>query len=182
MKLTREEDRRMLEHLPEERTLDLYFLQIRNIWRVDGLYFLGIEAEIDTEAAAKIDAKCWEIMGKIEAKQLRGILKIDEVTPESLIYLLRNTSWALDILEKEIETAEQKAIFRVTKCGTQLTRLKKGLEVFPCKAVRFGYLKSFAEELNPCIDTICRICPPDRRPRGLWCEWEFRFPNEKERR
>ena len=176
MLLRREEDRKMLGELSKERILDLFFLQIRNIWRVDGLYFLGIEDRFGTEVATQIDARCWETMGRIEARHLRDILEIEEITPQSLIYLLRNTGWALDIWEKETEITERKAVFRVTKCGTQLTRIKKGLEVFPCKEVRFGYLRSFARELNPEIKTICRVCPPDERPSNLWCEWEFRFP------
>jgi hypothetical protein len=178
MKLTRDEDQRMLGKLSKNRILDLFFLQIRNIWRVDGLYFLGIEGRFGTEAATEIDAGCWEIMGRIEARHLRDILEIKKIDPKSLIYLLRNTSWALDILEKRTEITEKKAVFGVTKCGTQLTRMKKGLEVFPCKKVRFGYLKSFAQELNPKIEIICKVCPPDKRPPNIWCEWEFKFPRE----
>jgi hypothetical protein len=164
MKLTRDKDQGMLGKLSKNRILDLFFLHIRNIWRVDGLYFLGIEERFNTETATQIDAGCWEIMGKIEARHLREILEIKKIDPKSLIYLLRNTGWALDILEKETEITEQKAVFRVTRCRTQLTRIKKGLEVFPCKKVRFGYLKSFAQELNPEIKTVCKVCPPDRRP------------------
>jgi hypothetical protein len=114
-------------------------------------------------------------MGKIEARHLRNILNVREIHPKSLIHLLRNTGWALDIPEKETETTQRNAVFRVTKCGTQLTRIRKGLAVFPCKKVRFGYLKSFAEELDPEIKTQCHVCPPDERPPNLWCEWEFRF-------
>ena len=176
MKLARDEDRKMLEKLSKEKILDLFFLQIRNIWRVDGLYFLGIEDEFGTEAATQIDARCWETMGRMEARYLRDILDINEIDPKALIYILRNTSWALDILEKEAEIAKHKAVFRVTECGTQLTRIKKGLEVFPCRKVRFGYLRSFAQELNPEIETVCKVCPPDKRRPNLWCEWEFRFP------
>ncbi len=178
MKLTRDEDQKMLGKLSKNRILDLFFLQVRNIWRVDGLYFLGIEERFSTEAATQIDAGCWKIMGKIEARHLRDILEIKKIDPRSLIYLLRNTGWALDILEKRTEITEQKAVFRVTKCGTQLTRIKKGLEVFPCKKVRFGYLRSFAQELNPEIETVCKVCPPDKRPPNIWCEWEFKFPRE----
>ena len=168
----------MLGNLSKERMLDLFFLHVRNIWRVDGLYFLGIEDKFGTEAATQIDARCWQTMGKLEARHLRDILDIKDIDPKSLIYLLRNTGWALDILEKETEITGQKAVFRVTKCGTQLTRIKKGLEVFPCKKVRFGYLRSFAQELNSKIETICKVCPPDERPPNLWCEWEFRFPRK----
>ena len=41
------------------------------------------------------------------------------------------------------------------------------------------YLESFTQELDPRIVTECRLCPPDKRPPGLWCEWEFKFPEEK---
>jgi hypothetical protein len=64
------------------------------------------------------------------------------------MYALRNTSWALDHRNKEVEVSRERGIFRVVKCHTQLTRLRKGLEI-PCKNVRFTYLKAFAEEFNP---------------------------------
>lgn len=181
MKLAKEEDRKMLGNLSQRRILDLFFLQVRNIWRVDGLYFLGIEEKFGTEAATEIDAGCWETMGRIEARSLREILEIKEINPKSLIYILRKTGWALDIPEKETEITKRRAVFRVTKCGTQLTRIRKGLGIFPCKKVRFGYLESFAQELNPDIKTVCNVCPPDRRPPNIWCEWIFKFPRREER-
>lgn len=168
-------DRKMLEDMPKDLLLDLFSLHIRNIWRVDGLYFLGIEEKFGTEAATEIDANCWRVMGKLDARHLRRILNVDKINPTSLIYLLRNTSWALDIIEKEHEVSESRAIFRVTRCGTQETRIRKELSVFPCKQVRFGYLKALAKELDPNIEVICRICPPEERPPGIWCEWEFKF-------
>ncbi|MEA2089417.1 MAG: DUF6125 family protein, partial [Thermoproteota archaeon] len=132
------------------------------------------------DAATEIDANCWKVMGKLEARHLRKRLNVEKIDPASLIFNLRNTSWALDIPEKESEVTKTKAIFRVTRCGTQETRIRKGLKVFPCKKVRFGYLKSFAEELNPNIETNCKICPPDKRPPGIWCEWEFKFKKNKQ--
>ena len=40
MKLTREEDQEIIRKLSKQKILDLFFLQVRNIWRVDGLYFM----------------------------------------------------------------------------------------------------------------------------------------------
>jgi len=37
------EDREIMARMPDQMLFDLFFLQIRNLWRVDGLYFLGIE-------------------------------------------------------------------------------------------------------------------------------------------
>jgi hypothetical protein len=175
MSLKDEEDRRMLSKMPVEGLLDLMALHIRNVWRVDGLYFLSIEDRFGTEAATEIDADCWRVMGKIEARALREIMGIEEVTPSSLIHLLRHTSWALDLWGKESEIEEDKAVFRVTDCGTQKTRIKKGLEIFPCRKVRYGYLEAFAKELDVAIEMVCRVCPPGERPEGIWCEWEFSF-------
>jgi hypothetical protein len=175
MVLHEESDRKMLEEMPRDRLLDLFALHIRNIWRVDGLYFLGIEERFGTEAATEIDAACWKVMGKIEARALKKILGVEKINPESFIHILRSTSWALDIIGKEDEVSEGSVVFRVTDCGTQNTRLRKELSVFPCKKVRYGYLEAFAKELDPEIEMTCRVCPPDERPPGVWCEWEFKF-------
>jgi hypothetical protein len=171
-------DREMLESMPRDQLLELFALHIRNIWRVDGLYFLGIEERFGTEAATEIDANCWRVMAKLEARSLREILKVEKVDSASFIYLLRNTSWALYVKEKEERVSEKEAIFRVTRCRTQEARIRKGLGIFPCKEVRFGYLKEFARECDPNIEVVCKVCPPDERPSGVWCEWEFRFEGE----
>ncbi|MCK4435967.1 hypothetical protein KAU87_04060, partial [Candidatus Bathyarchaeota archaeon] len=68
----------MLRKLPREKLLELFFLQVKNLWRVDGLYFLGIEKQFGTEAATEIDSDCWKIMGKIEARELKEKLAIKE--------------------------------------------------------------------------------------------------------
>jgi hypothetical protein len=170
-----EQDREMLKAMPKDKLLDLFFLHIRNLWRVDGLYFLGIEEKFGTDAATQIDADCWKIMGKLEARELKKIFGSKEIDVASLLNHLKNTSWALDQDSKEIEVSKNRAIFRVTNCRTQETRIRKGLSVFPCKKVRFGYLKSFAEEMNPKIEVVCKVCPPGKRPQGIWCEWEFRL-------
>ena len=69
------EDREMLAKMPIEKLLDFFFLQIRNLWRVDGLYFLGIEKKFGTEAATEIDSGVWEAMAQIEAKSLQKMFK-----------------------------------------------------------------------------------------------------------
>jgi hypothetical protein len=168
------EDRRMLADLPSEKLLDFLFLHIRNLWRVDGLYFLGIEKKFGTEVAAEIDAGVWEAMAKIEAKSLQRMFNVAE-NPDvkTIIEFLHKSSWALDQPFKTIEMSANRAVLKVKRCRTQETRLEKGLSEFPCKPVRFGYLKNFAKTLNPKVDVKCLVCPPDKHPKDEWCEWEF---------
>lgn len=176
--ITEAEDRSLLSRLPVDKILDLFLLHIRNLWRVDGLYFLGIEEKFGTEAATEIDANTWKILAKIEAKDLKRTLGITEVNDvKTALNLLRNTSWSLYQTSKGIQISEDgmSGIFRVISCKVQEARLRKGLQVFPCKVVRFGYLKSFAQELNPNLKVECLACPPDPKPPTHWCEWKFYF-------
>jgi hypothetical protein len=168
------EDRKTLAGMPMEKLLDYFFLQIRNIWRVDGLYFLGIEKKFGTEAATEIDAGVWEAMAAIEAKSLQRMLKVKE-NPDitTIIELLRKSSWALDQPFKTIEIGDKRATLSIDRCRTQEARLGKGLREFPCKKVRSGYLKNFAKTLNPKVEANCLVCPPDKHPKDLWCKWEF---------
>jgi hypothetical protein len=167
-------DREKLAEMPLEKLLDYFFLQIRNIWRVDGLYFLGIEKKFGTEAATEIDAGVWETMAAIEAKSLQRMLKVEK-DPDitTIIKLLRKSSWALDQPFKTIEIGDKQATLSIDRCRTQEARLGKGLCEFPCKKVRFGYLRNFAKTLNPKVEVSCLVCPPDKHPKDLWCKWEF---------
>lgn len=167
------EDYEMLKKMPEGKLLDLFHMHIKNIWRVDGLYFLGIEEKFGTEAATQIDTNCWKVLGKLEARELKSLLRIQKNDIPSFMHALRNTSWSLYQEEKQTEVSTSKGVYRVVKCRTQETRTSKALDVFPCKNVRFSYLKSFAEEFNPDIEVKCQVAPPDQRPEGVWCHWEF---------
>lgn len=170
------EDREMLAEMPIEKLLDYFFLQTRNLWRVDGLYFLGIEKKFGTEAATEIDAGIWQIMAKIEAKSLQRMFQLGEnVDIPTIMNLLCKSSWALDQPFKTIEISDNRAVLSIDRCRTQEARLKKGLSEFPCKKVRFGYLKNFAKTLNPNTEVNCLVCPPGKHPPDLWCRWEFKL-------
>lgn len=167
------EGRSSFSKLSKKRLLDLFYFQIRNIWRVDGLYFLGIEKEFGTSAASKIDAECWKAMGTLEARQLKEILRTKEWSVPKVMEALGLTSWALDQRDKKVQVQKDQALFRVVACTTQLTRIRKGLTEFPCRPVREGYLKAFVQELNPSVTVTCNICPPGAHSENAWCEWKF---------
>lgn len=168
-----DEDREILETLPEEKLIEIMMFNNRNIWRVDGLYFLGIEDQFGTEAAAEIDAEVWNIMGTLEAKALKSILNLKDSSVDTLMHALHMTSWALDQHEKVITVENGIGILKILNCRTQLTRLKKGFPEFPCKQVRYNYLSNFAREINPYITCTCVRCPPDEHTGEVWCEWHF---------
>ena len=171
--MTRDKDRKLLLNIPKEKIPEYIFLHLRDLWAVDGLYYLGIEEAFGTSAATEIDQKVWEVMGKIEARRLKEFFNIQGDDIASLVKALEYSSWALDLEDKKIIIENDRAIIRNINCRVQNTRLKKCLTEFGCKPVRWGFLKSFAKEFNPHIEVQCNICPPDKQPDELWCEWEF---------
>lgn len=157
-----------------EQLLHFFFLQIRNLWRVDGLYFLGIEKRFGTQAATEIDEGVWQAMAGIEAKTLQRMFNAP-VNPDipTIMDLLRKSSWALDQPLKTVEVQHEIGVLSIDHCRTQEARLGKGLAEFPCKQVRHGYLEGFAKTLNPQVKVKCLVCPPDKHSKDEWCRWEF---------
>lgn len=174
----REKDRKLIENIPREKLADFIFMHLRDMWAVDGLYFLGIEERWGTEAATEIDRFVWEVMGKIEARRIKKLFDINGSDIKSVMTALQYSGWALDLEDKEIIVEKRKALVRNIRCRVQNTRIKKGLPEFGCKPVRWGFLKTFAKEFNPKITVKCNICPPDKHPDDLWCEWEFSLEEE----
>jgi len=171
--ISREDDIKLIEKIPEDKLVDFIFMHLRDMWTVDGLYYLGIEEKWGTEAATEVDRKVWEVMGKLEARRLKKLFDFTGIDIPSMIKALRFSGWSLDLEDKEFVIEDDKAIMRNTKCRVQNTRIQKGLKEFGCKPVRFGFLKAFAKEFNPDIIVNCNVCPPDEHPEDLWCEWEF---------
>jgi len=177
--MDRDTDTTLLAALPPDKQGEFLLLQLRNLWTVDGLYFLGIEERYGTQAATEIDAKVWSIMGKIEARKLKEFLHITTIDLPTAMRLLQHTSWALDLEDKEIEVHKDRAIIRNRRCRVQTTRRTKGLAEFGCKPVRLGFLQAFFHELDPRIQVTCLRCPPDTHPPDLWCEWELTLKEKK---
>ncbi len=171
--ISREKEKQLIDEIPEEKLADFIFMHLRNLWAVDGFYYLFIEEKYGTEVATEIDRKVWEVMGKIEARKIKKLFEIKNNDIPSLMKALSFSGWSMDLEDKEIIIQKEKGILRNTRCRVQNNRLKNGLTEFGCKPVRFGFLKSFAKEFNPDIKVKCNVCPPDKHPDDLWCEWEF---------
>ena len=77
-------------------------MHLRNMWAVDGLYYLGIEEKRGTEEATEVDRRVWEVMGKIEAKKLKKFFNIQGNDIPSMMRALQYSGWALDLEDKDV--------------------------------------------------------------------------------
>ena len=175
--IDRQEERDLLAGMDDGRRTDLIFTHLRDMWAVDGLYYLGIEERFGTEAATEIDANVWRVMGKIEARKIKKLFGLGGSLTD-MVKGLKLSGWAMDLEDKEWEYHPGRIVLRNVECRVQNTRIKDDLPVFPCKKVRFGFLKSFAKEFSEDIVVDCIQCPPDDLKEGKWCEWVFRMKEE----
>ena len=173
--ISRKKEEQLIDEIPEEKLADFIFMHLRDMWAVDGFYYLFIEEKYGTEVATEIDRKVWEVMGKIEARKIKQLFQIEKNDISTVMKALSYSGWSMDLEDKEIVIEKDRAILRNVRCRVQNTRLKNGLDEFGCKPVRFGFLKSFVKEFNQDIEVKCNVCPPDKHPKYLWCEWEFKM-------
>ena len=171
--MNRQKDKEIIDAIPKEKISDFIFMHLRDMWAVDGLYYISIEKKYGTKVATEIDCFVWEVMGKIEARKIKKLFNITKTDIPSMMQALQYSGWALDLEDKEIIIEKDKAIVRNISCRVQNTRIEKGLGEFGCKPVRSGFLTAFAKEFNPDIKVNCNVCPPDNHPDDLWCEWIF---------
>jgi hypothetical protein len=57
--MNRASDRELISEIPKDKIADFIFMHLRNMWAVDGLYYLGIEEKLGTADATEIDRKVW---------------------------------------------------------------------------------------------------------------------------
>ncbi|MEM0493044.1 MAG: DUF6125 family protein [Candidatus Thermoplasmatota archaeon] len=171
--VTREYDHHNLSKMSKSRLYDFILLHLRNLWAVDGLYYLNIEKEHGMKEATIIDSRVWASMGKIEARRLKDFFNIKKNDIPTVMDILQYTGWFLDMEDKEITIQDDRGVIQNNNCRVQKTRIRKGLNEFPCKQVRLGFLEAFVREFNQDIKVECELCPPDEHPEDIWCRWCF---------
>lgn len=140
----------------------------------DGLWFQQVEKLAGMDKAIELDAACWSKFTVIEAER---IMKRHNIQPNggipALIQALNFRLYAYINKQEVIEVADNRCVFRMNDCRVQEARARKNLPAFPCKPVGIVEYSNFAKTIDPRIKTKCIACPPDARPEGCWCAWEF---------
>lgn len=170
---------RRLEQLSREELLELAKDTAKRWLALDGVWFQCIEGKSGIETAIEMDTLAWERYGKIEAER---IMKTHKIPPNggipALINALELRQYSLLNDQEAVEISENRVVFRMNSCRSQLTRIRKGLPDFPCKPVGIAEYTSFAKGVDPRIKTRCIACPPDSHPENYFCAWEFTIEEE----
>jgi Family of unknown function (DUF6125) len=167
----------LLMSLDKETLVRIVMDDAKNWLAHDGLWFQAVEAAHGIDAAIEADATAWERFTVVEARRIMDRLgmKPGGGIP-ALLEALRHRLYARLNTQEAIEANDTRAVFVMRDCRVQSARKRKGLPDFPCKSVGLVEYSEFARTIDPRIRTRCIACPPDERPGGLWCAWEFTIP------
>jgi hypothetical protein len=140
----------------------------------DGLWFQAVERRCGLDAALACDEEAWRHFSPIEARRIQQRLGLPPGGGlEALALALRHRLYA-HLNPQSIERpAEDRLILRMVTCRVQEARRRKGLADFPCRRVGLVEYSTFAQAIDPRIETRCVHCPPDPPAADGACAWEF---------
>jgi hypothetical protein len=165
-----------LKDLSKEELLDLLKDGALNWLAHDGLWFRAAEERWGMETAMDLDREAWRGFTVIEAKRI--MKRLGMAPGGGIPALVRALGYRLYARINEQEVVEQSpdhCVFRMRSCRVQEARRRQGLPDFPCKSVGIVEYSGFARTIDERIETTCLSCPPDPKPDGAWCLWEFRL-------
>jgi Family of unknown function (DUF6125) len=164
-----------IEDLSHEQLLTLTRNFAKNWLAHDGLWFQAVEKAHGLDEAIALDAEAWRRFSPLEAKRIKALLGLpDNGGLEALQTALDYRLYAV-LNRQASELADGVLRFTMNDCRVQSARKRKGLPDFPCKAVGLVEYATFAETIDPRIETRCVACPPDDHPDEFFCRWEFRL-------
>jgi hypothetical protein len=160
--------------LDKETLVDMLEDAAKNWLAHDGLWFQAVEKKIDMDTALELDRQAWKIFTQIEAMR---IMNRHGIKPgggiEALEKALKFRLYAR-INEQTTYRVDDKTLrFEMNECRVQAARERKGLPAFPCKSVGIVEYAYFAHSIDPRFKTEVIHCPPDIRPEGCYCTWQF---------
>lgn len=150
----------------------------------DGCWFLAAEERFGMASAMELDAASWARFASVEARRILttfgieedgGLAALDKALGLRMYSLInaQRTEWSGD---------RRRLRLFVDVCRVQEARRRKGLTDFPCKSVGTVEFETFAQTVDPRIQTRCLHCPPEAEA-NQYCGWEFSLdlsPNKAE--
>lgn len=133
----------------------------RSYFAVDGLWFMKVEERLDFEEALCLDTVVWGILGKIQARKARELLKIEGRTIADLVAALQ-LKWAAEQYAAGVaQQSDNRIEVEITACPWIELLRKSGREDLAARvadAICTTEYAAWAREFDPAI----RVSFPER--------------------
>lgn len=144
----------------------------------DGVWFQAVEFTRGMNDAKRCNDSAWAQFSPFEAWSVKRFLNLpDKPGLEGLKTALNFRLYATINKQSIDSETENSFVFRMNDCRVQNARKRKGLDDYPCKSGGLVEYRTFAEAIDPRIETECIGCPPDPHPEEWFCAWKFSIKN-----
>jgi hypothetical protein len=139
---------------------------------MDSFWYLNIAEQFDEPTADRLNEKVWDRIAAMAAKDLVQRFGIGERGLKGFVAALRYWPWCI-LVDYRISASPEEVLITVPSCPTQEARTRRGLEEYNCREMHRREFSSFAQQIDPRIETRCLFAPPDPRQEGVMCKWRF---------
>jgi len=151
----------------------------RNLYTIDGVWFLAVEAKYGFDVAFEMNQAVWNRISPIIGRRLLKNLDVSGKPPLEALMELILTEPMILVHEPEVTTlTDTRAVLRCIECPIQIARIRDGKGVYNGIPGCSAFYEIYAGLIDPCIKTECIACAPNPENPEYWCEWEFELPRE----
>ncbi len=162
----------ILSRLSREELLEFIDTLQKNFWNLQNNWMAYMSREYGEDAAVRADGHCFGANAKVQAYRFKRLLGLGDDLRGVMDALVLSTIFANG--EYEVwKVDDSRMRLRVTNCLQQVRRVEDGMGELACKPAGLAICEAAAHTVNPATRVTCIACPPDQRPAGVWCEWEF---------